>query len=66
MSDTGGATTGGTTRVEIGHDGTYKVAGVKVLGAQQAAIADDTSGASNEAMVNEIVAALRGMGIIAP
>jgi len=37
-----------------------------VLGPQQAAIADDASGASNQTTVNEIVAALRGMGIIAP
>jgi len=66
VSDTGGQTTGGTTRVEIGHDGTYKIEGVKVLGPQQAGIADDASGASNQATVNEIVAALRGMGIIAP
>lgn len=38
---------------------------VKVLGVQQAAVADDTSGASNQATVNAILAALRAHGLIA-
>lgn len=39
--------------------------GTKVLGAQQAAIADDASGAANQTTVNAVLAALRAHGIIA-
>lgn len=36
-----------------------------VIGDQQAAIADDASGAANQATVNAILAALRAHGLIA-
>lgn len=36
-----------------------------VVGPQQAAIADDASGAANQATVNAILAALRAHGLIA-
>lgn len=44
--------------------GFYSVNGVQVLGAQQAAISNDASGAANQATVNAILAALRAHGII--
>jgi hypothetical protein len=42
-----------------------KVGGTQVIGAQQAAIANDASGAPNQAKVNAILAVLRTHGIIA-
>ena len=42
----------------------YDASGNRVLGAQQAAIANDASGSSNQAKVNAILAALRSHGII--
>lgn len=42
-----------------------RVSGQKVVGARQAAIADDASGATNQATVNAILAALRTHGLIA-
>jgi hypothetical protein len=42
-----------------------RVEGTQVLSTQQAAIADDVSGASNQATVNSILAALRAHGLIA-
>lgn len=44
----------------------YRVNGTKVVGARGAAIADDASGAANQATVNAILAALRAHGLIAP
>lgn len=46
--------------------GEYRVAGTKVVGAQQAAIANDASGAVNQTTVNAILTALRAHGLIAP
>jgi hypothetical protein len=43
-----------------------KVAGNRVITDRQAAIADDASGAANQAKVNAILAALRAHGLIAP
>lgn len=42
-----------------------RIAGTQVLTEQQAAIADDASGAANQAKVNAILAALRAHGLIA-
>jgi CRP-like cAMP-binding protein len=44
--------------------GAYQIAGIQVVGAQQAAIANDASGAVNQATVNAILAALRAHGLI--
>lgn len=46
--------------------GVVKIASVQVVGARQAAIANDASGAVNQAKVNAILAALRAHGLIAP
>jgi hypothetical protein len=43
-----------------------RVEGTQVLSTQQGAIADDVSGAANQATVNSILAALRAHGLIAP
>jgi hypothetical protein len=43
-----------------------RVDGTIVVGPRQAAIADDTSGAVNQAKVNAILATLRAHGLIAP
>ncbi|WPZ05480.1 glycosyl hydrolase family 28-related protein [Pelagerythrobacter marinus] len=51
-------------RLSARPDGLYYT-GTKVLGAQQPAIADDASGAPNQATLNEVIAALRNHGIIA-
>lgn len=62
---------GAYTRIFVGNDWNFNPgvglewAGVKVLGAQQAAITDDASGAANQAKVNAILAALRAHGLIA-
>lgn len=43
----------------------FSVGGTQVVGAQQSAIANDASGAANQATVNAILAALRTHGLIA-
>lgn len=50
---------------DIALSGSVKIANVQVVGAQQAAIANDASGAANQATVNAILAALRAHGLIA-
>lgn len=59
---------GGATRrwstVYTGSGG-LRVNDIRVVQAQQAAIADDASGAANQATVNSILAALRAHGLIA-
>lgn len=55
---------GGTLAVAYNASGLL-INGVKVLGPQAAAIADDASGAANQATVNMILARLRTHGLIA-
>jgi hypothetical protein len=54
---------GGNVNVASGK--VFKVNGTQVVGAQQTAIADDASGAANQATVNAILAAMRAHGLIA-
>jgi hypothetical protein len=52
------------TSTGIDVTGTVKVGGTQVIGAQQAAIANDASGAANQGTVNAILTALRAHGLI--
>ncbi|WP_370311645.1 glycosyl hydrolase family 28-related protein [Sagittula sp.] len=52
------------TRFAIRHDGAYLVGNTKVVGTQQAAIAD-SAGGDEVSKINAILAALRGHGLIA-
>lgn len=55
-----------TLTTPLGVKDSLRVDGTIVVGPRQAAIADDTSGAANQAKVNAILAMLRAHGLIAP
>jgi len=53
----------GSVNISSGSNG-YQVAGTQVVGAQQAHITHDASGAANQATVNAILTALEAHGLI--